>query len=101
MDKKQVLEALQSNKSARQGARLSVTKVYTVHVDGDTTTQLPPQAIALIGIMFAEEATSWNEQELHDLIVVHTEISEKQSPWLVFKFYRQRLVDAGFLSIKG
>ncbi len=100
MDKMQVLEALNANKNVRNGARLSTTKRYTVHTDGDLTVKLPPQAIKLIEIMYGEDTGSWTEQELHDLLSVHTEISEKQSPWLIFKFYRQVLIDAGFLTVK-
>ena len=99
MNKSQVLAALNANKSARAGARLSVKKVYTVSTAGDITTKLAPQAIALLEIMFGEEQDSWTEVELNALMLKHTEISVKQSPWLVFKFYRAQLVEAGFLSI--
>lgn len=100
MNKMEVLKALQANKSNRNGARLSATKVYTVHADGDVTAKLPPQAVKLIEIMFTQDVETWNEVELHELINAHTEISEKQEPWLVFKFYRQLLIDAGFLTVK-
>lgn len=100
MDKMKVLAALQANKSDRTGARLSATKVYTVHAGGDVTAKLPPQAIKLIEIMFTQDVESWTEVALHELIEGHTEISEKQAPWTIFKFYRQLLVDAKFLTVK-
>jgi len=99
MNKMQVLAALQANKSTRTGARLSTKKVYTVHTDGDLTTKLAPQALALLVIMYGEEQTSWTEVELNEIIMAHTEISEKQSPWLVFKFYRTKLIEAGFMTV--
>ena len=99
MNKEQVLQALKSNQSTRTGTRISATKVYNVHTDGDITARLAPQAQALLAIMYGEDAESWTEVELHAIMMQHTEISVKQSPWLVFKFYRQTLIDAGFLSI--
>jgi len=100
MNKTKVLEALQANRASLKGARLSSTKKYSVHMDGDTTVVLPPQAIALLAIMFDEDQDTWTEVELHELINSHTEISEKQQPWKVFAYYRKRLIDAGFLAVE-
>lgn len=100
MNKMEVLKALQSNRTVRTGIRLDAKKVYTVHADGDVGVRLAPQAIKLLEIMFTQDVESWNEVELHDLLMEHTEISEKQTPWIVFKFYRQVLIDAGFLTVK-
>jgi hypothetical protein len=99
MDKNTVLAALKANRATLKGARLSNTKEYTVHVDGDTTVVLPPQAISLLAILFEQDKETWTEVELHSLISGHTEISEKQEPWKVFAYYRKTLVDAGFLTI--
>lgn len=100
MNKMEVLQALQSNRTVRTGARLSVTKKYTVHADGDITAKLAPQAIKLLEILFTQDEESWNELELYGVLMEHTEISEKQTPWIVFKFYRQTLIDARFLTVK-
>jgi hypothetical protein len=100
MDKNEVLNALQSNRANLKGARLSSTKEYTIHLDGDVTVVLPPQAISLLEIMFSDERETWTEVELHELINSHTEISEKQEPWKVFAFYRKKLIEAGFLTVE-
>jgi len=94
-----ILARLRANSSTKKGARLSSTKTYTIHTDGDVAVGFAPQAIALIAIMFEEDENSWTEQELHDVISIHTDISVKQKPWSVFKYYRKVLVDSGFLSV--
>ena len=94
-----ILAALRANSSTKKGARLSSTKTYTIHTDGDVAVGLPPQAIALIAIMFEENENTWTEVELHELLAEHTEISAKQKPWSIFKYYRKRLLDSMFLSV--
>jgi hypothetical protein len=98
MNKMEVLQALNTASTARKGARLSVTKTYTVHLDGDVS-KLPPQARKLVVIMLSEEQDTWNEVELHELIAAHTEITEKQTPWGVFKWYRATLIEAGWITV--
>ncbi len=98
-NKASILAALNNNKKTRNGARLSTKKTYSLEFNGDLTWAPPPQALKLLEIMYEPEEESWNEQELHDLISEHTEISEKQTPWAIFKYYRKQLIDNGFLSV--
>jgi len=97
MNKTKVLEALKSNGGTRKGARLSTTKTFTASVDGNLDAVLPPQAIALLEVLFNEDQDTWTEKALFDLLSVHTEISEKQSPWKIWQYYRKRLIEQGFI----
>lgn len=100
MDKIQILQALAANSATKGGLRLSATTKYTVKYDGDMTKKLPPQARKLLEIMFYDERDTWTEIELHDLFSDHPEITEKQTPWAIFKWYRQTLIDAKWLVMK-
>lgn len=100
MNKEQILAALAANNATKGGIRLDGKKVYTVSYEGDLTAKLPPQARALLKIMFEDEQDSWTEVELHKLISAHPEITEKQTAWGIFKWYRQLLIDTKWLSVK-
>ena len=98
MDKNDVLNALKANKASRTGTRLSTSKKYEIHTDGDLTAVLPPQALLLLEIMFNADVETWTEAELYDLFSGHTEISEKQTPWKIWQYYRPRLIEAAFVT---
>ena len=93
-----IIAALNANRSVKKGARLSSTRKYTVHMDGDLTAVLPPQALAVLTILLTNEDNEWTEVALHTLLSEHTEISDKQKPWAIFTYYRKKLVDSGFLT---
>jgi hypothetical protein len=101
MDKNAVLAALNANKTTRKGLRLDNKRIITVKTTGDVTVKLAPQAITLLEIMYSQEATTWTEVQLHELFNQYPEITEKQTPWKIWKFYSKTLVDAGFVTIKG
>ena len=92
-----VMEALNANRNKKAGARLSEKKVYTAQI-GDMTAVLPPQAIKLVEILLTNEGP-WTEVELHELIQEHKDISVKQEPWAIFKYYRKQLIESGFLTV--
>jgi hypothetical protein len=97
MEKNEVLSALKSNTATRKGTRLSTTKTYTVTTDGNMDAVLAPQAIKLLEILYSQDVDSWTEKALFDVISKHTEITEKQTPWKIWQFYRGKLIEQGFV----
>jgi len=93
-----IIAALNANKATKKGARLMSSRTYTVTPSGDMTSVLPPQAIAILGIMLTD-AGPWNEIELHAMLMEHTEVSAKQTPWQIFTYYRKKLVESGFVTV--
>ena len=99
MSAQQVLEAIKAaNVRETGGKELKATRIYKVALTGDASAKLAPQAIKLLEILFSLKNLTANEVELFEIIESHKEISKKQSPWLIFQYYRKVLVEAGFLS---
>ena len=102
MSKTEIISMLQNNSKRSGGSRLKNHK-YSVQVPEDLSTiKLAPQAIAIVGIIleWLEEAEEPQivESELFDLLEPHKELSAKQEPWKVFKYYQKKIEEAGFLT---
>ena len=88
--------------ASNKGPRVYTNRVYTRHfpdVEALVGVSLPPQALTLVSAILSDTVDTWTEPELHDLVTsLKDSLKTKQSPWLIFKYYRTKLVDAGVLS---
>ena len=99
-ERTQVLEQLKENNARTGGVRIR-ERTYHVHMDGDTSVRIPKSAVTCLEIIFNTGEDEITEADMYDLMQEHTEdLTKKMDGWTVFRYYRKRLIDAGFLTME-
>ena len=87
------LQALNVKKASRK-RDLS----YEILRTGDVSQKLPKQAVQILALLFETGNPVMTDAEVIALVNTHPELSKKQTPERIFRYYCKTLCDAGWLS---
>ena len=79
--------------------RAAVNHTYLVKEDGDLTIKLPPQAVEVLSCLFNIGKAMVTDAEIREALKTST-LKTKQDKFMIFRYYRNILVEAGWLSVK-